>query len=144
MLKPPYLLVAIPAFWLSTPVTAAEQPLAAATIVLYNKAIPDSVQLAKFYAKQRGIARDHIIGLTCSIDEEISREEYDTTIANPLREIFKTRQWWRVHQTSDREESVKASSIHFVAVIAENSLDCRLPWGCAEARSGRESQRSFG
>ena len=73
----------------------AEAPLADATIVIYNKAVPDSVQLAKFYAEQRGIARDHLIGLTCSTEEEISREEYDTTIAEPLRDIFKERQWWR-------------------------------------------------
>jgi uncharacterized protein (TIGR03790 family) len=125
MLKPQYLLVVIAASWLSTLATAAEQPLAAATIVLYNKAVPDSVQLAKFYAKQRGIARDHIVGLTCSIEEEISRDEYDTTIANPLREIFKTRQWWTVHETSDEEESVKASSIHFVAVIKGIPLKIR-------------------
>jgi uncharacterized protein (TIGR03790 family) len=125
MLKPQYLLVAIAASWLGTPASAAEQPLAAATIVLYNKAVPDSVQLAKFYAKQRGIARDHIVGLTCSIEEEISREEYDTTIANPLREIFKTRQWWTVHGTSDEEESVNASSIHFVAVIKGIPLKIR-------------------
>src|SRR6202162_2496094 len=125
MLKPQYLLVAIAASWLSTLAHATEQPLAAATIVLYNKAVPDSVQLAKFYAKQRGIARDHIVGLTCSIEEEISREEYDTTIANPLREIFKTRQWWTVHETSDQEESVKASSIHFVAVIKGIPLKIR-------------------
>jgi uncharacterized protein (TIGR03790 family) len=125
MLKPQYLFIAIAACLLITIAEAAEQPLAAATIVLYNKAIPDSVQLAKFYAKQRGIARDHIVGLTCSIEEEISREEYDTTIANPLREIFKTRQWWTLHETSDEEESVKASSIHFVAVIKGIPLKIR-------------------
>ena len=125
MLKPQYLLLAIAASWPSTLAPAAEQPLAAATIVLYNKANPDSVQLSKFYAKQRGIARDHIVGLTCSIEEEISREEYDTTIANPLREIFKTRHWWTLHEASDQEESVKASSIHFVAVIKGIPLKIR-------------------
>ena len=75
MLKPQYLLVAIAASWLGIPAHAAEQPLAAATIVLYNKATPDSVQLAKFYAKQRGVALDHLVGLSCSTEEEISREE---------------------------------------------------------------------
>jgi uncharacterized protein (TIGR03790 family) len=125
MLKPQYLLVAIAASWLSTPAHAAEQPLAAATIVLYNKATPDSVQLAKFYAKQRGVALDHLVGLSCSTEEEISREEYDTTIANPLREIFKTRHWWTLHETPNQGESVKASSIHFVAVIKGIPLKIR-------------------
>ena len=125
MLKPEYLFIVIAARLLITIAEAAEQPLAAATIVLYNKAAPDSVQLAKFYAQQRGIARDHLVGLTCSTEEEISREEYDTTIANPLREIFKTRLWWTLHETPDQEESVTASSIHFVAVIKGIPLKIR-------------------
>ncbi len=70
----------------------AAQPLAASTIVLYNKNVPDSVALATFYAEQRGITHDHLVGLECSTEEEISREEYDATIANPFRDIFKERQ----------------------------------------------------
>jgi len=93
----------------------AEAPLTASTIVVYNKSVPDSVSLATFYAQQRGIARDHLIGLTCSTEEEISREEYDTNIAEPLREIFKQRQWWRVRDTP--EQTIAGSNIHFVALI---------------------------
>ncbi len=103
----------------------AEQPLAASTIVLYNKNVPDSVALATFYAQQRGIAHDHLIGLECSTEEEISREEYDATIANPLRDIFKERQWWALHETPERKESVTASTIHFVAVIKGVPLKIR-------------------
>jgi len=125
MLKPQYLFIAIVVCLLITIAEAAEQSLAAATIVLYNKAAPDSVQLARFYAHQRGIAHDHLVGLTCSTEEEISREEYDTTIANPLREIFKTRHWWTLHETPDQEESVTASSIHFVAIIKGIPLKIR-------------------
>src|SRR5439155_22269623 len=88
------------AAWLSfiTP-AAAEQSLAGSTIVVYNRNVPESVGLAKFYAEQRGIARDHLIGLDCSGEEEISREEYDKTIANPLRETFKNRRWWTLQST---------------------------------------------
>jgi hypothetical protein len=31
------------------------------------------------------------VALSCSKEEEISREEYDTTIAQPLRDVFKER-----------------------------------------------------
>src|SRR6266705_5856643 len=103
----------------------AEQPLAASTIVLYNKNVPDSVALATFYAEQRGIVRDHLVGLECSTEEEISREGYDATIANPLRDIFKERQWWTLHETPEHKESVTASTIHFVAVIKGVPLKIR-------------------
>jgi uncharacterized protein (TIGR03790 family) len=101
----------------------AEAPLTASTIVVYNKTVSDSVALATFYAQQRGIARDHLIGLACSTEEEISREEYDTTIAEPLREIFKQRQWWRLRDTP--EQTIAGSNIHFVATIKGIPLKIR-------------------
>src|SRR5438876_1622039 len=103
----------------------AEQSLARSTIVVYNRNVPESVGLAKFYAEQRGIARDHLIGLDCSGEEEISREEYDKTIANPLRETFKNRRWWTLQSTPDHKESVRASSIRFVALIKRVPLKIR-------------------
>src|SRR5436190_2519081 len=103
----------------------AEQPLAQSTIVLYNKAVPDSVELAKFYAEQRSIAPDHLIGLNCSTEEEISREEYDTTIADPLREIFKQSHWWTLREPPGQAPVVTASTIHFVAIIKGVPLKIR-------------------
>ena len=95
----------------------AEQPLAAATVVIYNKAAPESAGLAKFYAQQRGIASDHVVGITSSIDEEITREEYDMNIAAPLRDVFKERGWWTLRDTADGKTTVMTASILFVAVI---------------------------
>jgi uncharacterized protein (TIGR03790 family) len=94
-----------------------EQPLAELTIVFYNKAVPDSVGLAKFYAEKRGIAQDHLVGLDCPIQEEITREQYDATIANPLREVFKQRHWWTLSESPGEAPVVTASAIHFMAVI---------------------------
>jgi uncharacterized protein (TIGR03790 family) len=98
-------------------VVRAEQPLAASTIVVYNKAAPDSAELARFYAQQRGIALDHVVALDCSTDEEITREEFDTNIADPLREIFQKRGWWSAHDNQEQQTIVTATSIRFAAVI---------------------------
>src|SRR6266516_3934623 len=95
----------------------AEQPLADLTIVVYNKAVPESVELAKFYAEKRGIAPDHLIGLDCSTEEEITREQYDATIAGPLRDVFSQRHWWAVNESPGKPPVVTASSVHFVAII---------------------------
>ena len=103
----------------------AEQPLAASTIVVYNKTVPESAELARFYAQQRGIARDHLVGLSSSSEEEISRDDYEATIAGPLREVFKKRHWWTLRETSQKREAVRASSIHFVAVIKGVPLKIR-------------------
>jgi uncharacterized protein (TIGR03790 family) len=102
----------------------AEQLLAPQTIVVYNKAAPDSADLAKFYAQQRGISRDHIVGLNCPLEEEISRDDYDATIAQPLQKIFAAKHWWTVRER-DEQKSVTATSIRFVAVIKGVPLKVR-------------------
>ncbi|MEY2438911.1 MAG: hypothetical protein QOI34_296 [Verrucomicrobiota bacterium] len=96
---------------------AAEQPLSQSTIVVYNQNQADSVSLAKFYAQQRSIPRDHLVALDCSAEEEITRDEYESSVAQPLREIFKQRHWWSLRVDADGKEKIANSSIHFVAII---------------------------
>ncbi len=103
----------------------AEAPLAQATIVVYNEADKESAGLAKFYMQQRGIARDHMVGLDCATDEDISRDDYEATIARPLREVFKERHWWTLRKDVDGKEQVDSSSIQFVALIRGIPLKIR-------------------
>src|SRR5919112_4659942 len=103
----------------------AEKPLAPATIVVFNQDVPESVELAKFYAQKRGIARDHLVGLSISRTEEISRDEYDAMIRNPLRAIFKERRWWTLNEPRGRPITVASNSIRFVALIKGVPLKIR-------------------
>ncbi|MGI8432268.1 MAG: TIGR03790 family protein, partial [Chthoniobacterales bacterium] len=103
----------------------AAEDLAKATLVIYNRAAPDSAGLARYYAQQRHIANDHLVGLDCSTEEEISREEYDTTIARPLRQIFTERKWWSEHENNAGEPAVSSNQIDFVALIRGMPLKIR-------------------
>ncbi|PYK72316.1 MAG: hypothetical protein DME44_04860 [Verrucomicrobia bacterium] len=104
---------------------AAAENLPAQTIVVFNTAVPDSEALARFYAEKRGIAADHLVGLDCPSEEEISREQYDTTIAEPLRKMFEERQWWHIHETPDGEKRVQTLAIHFIALVRGVPLKIR-------------------
>src|SRR5215475_2293778 len=104
----------------------ANERLADSTIVVYNKTVPESVELAKFYAAKRGIAPEHLIGLDCPTEEEITREQYDAAIAAPLRDGFKQRQWWTLSESVGQPPLVTASSIHFVAIIKGVPLKIHL------------------
>jgi uncharacterized protein (TIGR03790 family) len=95
----------------------AEDPLPAQTIVVFNSTLPESTALAKFYAEKRGVARDHLVALECSSEEEISREEYETTIAEPLRAAFQKRNWWQLSDTTNGGERVQSIAIRFVALV---------------------------
>lgn len=114
----------------------AEEPLPPQTIVVFNKALPESVALAKFYAEKRGIARDHLLGLDCSQEEEISRAEYDTTIAEPLRQVFDEHGWWKVRQNAEGEKRIEALTIHFIALIKGVPLKIRATAAYPEDKPG--------
>jgi uncharacterized protein (TIGR03790 family) len=95
----PVLLLAV-AHWGHTadtpPLTAPDQPdLAAHTLVVFNRADPDSQPLAEFYAKARSIPSDRVIGLDCPVNEEITRIEFETRIRKPLEELFTSRGWMK-------------------------------------------------
>src|SRR3954470_5321248 len=103
-----------------------EKPLAPATIVVFNQDIPESVELAKFYGQQRGIARDHLVGLSVSKTEEISRDEYDTMIRDPLRKIFTDRGWWTREEGKGTDLGhVTRTTIRFVALMKGMPLKIR-------------------
>lgn len=101
------LLLAVPS------VRAAATPEAKATVVLFNKNDPDSESLARYYATKREIPPSQVVGLSCPAAEEITRADYDTTIAGPLREIFKKRGWWKV----GAGRVVTATTVRFLAIM---------------------------
>ena len=80
----------------SVPATPANLPdLAAHTLIVFNKADPESQSLAETYAKARAIPADRVVGLECSLQEEISRAEFESTIRKPLEELFQSRGWMK-------------------------------------------------
>ena len=54
----------------------APAPDAAATVVVFNEADAASVDLAGYSAEKRGIPFDHLIGLSCTNGEIVSRADY--------------------------------------------------------------------
>lgn len=88
------------------------EKLAEVTIVVYNRQSPGSEDLANYYAKKRGIPAEQVIGLNCPLAEEISRAEFDATIANPLGQELVRRKCWIA-----AGKEVKASRIRYVALI---------------------------
>lgn len=102
-------------------IPAANDPetarLAAATLVLYNSSDPMSETMARFYALKRAIPSEHVIGLNCPVTEEITREDYETTIERPLRDLFHRNHWWRVENHPSQGLIATSNRIRFVAVM---------------------------
>ena len=80
------------AFLLAAPVPVSPE----CVVIVYNSALPESAELAKVYQKARGIPASNLIGLALPDREEITREEYETTLRKPLRAEFEKRAWWKI------------------------------------------------
>jgi uncharacterized protein (TIGR03790 family) len=70
-------------------------------VVLYNTNNAESSKLALYYAKQRSIPDENIIGLNTPDKGHISRAEYTATIQDPLRRQFQSKGWWKLGKTND-------------------------------------------
>ncbi len=74
---------------------ACAVPAPESVAVLYNSALPESRQLAELYRDSRHIPEENLIGLKMPVTADISRQDYEETIAKPLRAEFDRRGWWR-------------------------------------------------
>jgi uncharacterized protein (TIGR03790 family) len=98
---------------LSASVLNAQDRLAGATLVLYNVKDPDSVELARHYAAARAIPAGQVLGFDLPVSEEIARADFESRLANPLRQKLVENGWW----TLEGESTVSSSRIRFLAII---------------------------
>jgi uncharacterized protein (TIGR03790 family) len=63
--------------------------------IVYNSKLPESKSLAEIYQRARGIPVENMIGLDLSEKTDISREDYNRTLLEPLRAQFDERGWWK-------------------------------------------------
>ena len=71
------------------------------TVVVYNTALEISSEIALEYIRARGIPADNLIGLACSTEETIGRDEFEESIRNPLRAEFAAKGWWSRGKAGD-------------------------------------------
>jgi len=102
---------------LSVPGVVAADRLVSATLVLFNKNDPESAGLARYYASARAIPSKQVIGFDVPQTEEITREDFNRLIANPLRDKLVQNGWWTLREQPGGEMVVSSCSIRFLAII---------------------------
>ena len=58
-----------------------------------------------------------MVGLDCAVTEEISRGDYDRTIAGPLRDLFTTHEWWTISSNTRGGKYASRNRIRFVVLM---------------------------
>lgn len=67
-------------------------------LVIYNKADPESKKLAEAYKDARAVPAANLLGLDLSLNQDISRGEYEKTLVAPLRKFMDEENLWtRAH-----------------------------------------------
>ncbi|MEI6344009.1 MAG: TIGR03790 family protein [Verrucomicrobiota bacterium] len=90
---------------------------AAATVVAYNVKDPDAKGLADFYCASRAIDPSREIALSAPVTEEISRSDYDSTLAGPLRNEFVKRGYWILSGGPENHPAVTGTQIRYLVLI---------------------------
>lgn len=98
-----------------TPADAAN--LAHETVVVCNRNDPDSARIAMYYAAKRGIPVERVVQLDAPVTEEITRDDYQRTIAAPLSEKFQQEGWWTVSRGAEGRPVVTATQIRVLALV---------------------------
>jgi len=123
----------------------AGQPgqLAAHLLVVYNAKDPDSESLADYYAKRRAIPPERVLALSCPTSEEITRDQFEQTIRQPILDDFFKHNWMdrraAIAQIGDRTVNILAATRNDVWAIV---LMRGVPLKIAESpsvESGMES-----
>lgn len=98
---------------------------AAATVVIFNRNDPEAKALADFYCEARGIPPGRQIPISAPLTEEITREEYDGCIANPIRRELIRRGDWFVTPDMMNRPILYASTVRYAAIIRGIPLKIR-------------------
>lgn len=90
-------------------VNAAIEPNKVA--VIYNTRSEASKDLAEFYIKMRGIPKENLVGIDLPDREQITREDYNSKLRDPLRNIFTERGWWAMARNAQGVRLPSSSKI---------------------------------
>jgi uncharacterized protein (TIGR03790 family) len=109
----------------ASPVNSAHAGELNAIVVIYNRNDPNAKSLADFYCMERGIDVTRQIALATPLREEISREEYDSLIAAPIRQELLHKGLWSFTRDMMNRPILYASSVRYAALIKGMPLKIR-------------------
>lgn len=103
---------------LCLPVLSKPIPLVPSqVVVIYNSTIPESKELAEFYALNRLIPTSNLIGLDLTEKTTIDRANYEIKIRQPLVKKFTENQWWKLDQNQNGNSMPVQTKIRCIALM---------------------------
>ncbi len=77
-------------------VTAIHAESGGDVIVVYNSRMPESKEVAEYYAARRHVPADQIFGFALPTTEEMTREEFSEKLQKPLAKALEAKKLWHI------------------------------------------------
>lgn len=91
-------------------------------VLLVNKAVPESIELARYYCEQRDIPESQICELDLPTDEAMTRAEYEEKLRDPLLEWLRKNGWTEQVKRSPRR--IRAHETEWTTVKSKLRMLC--------------------
>ena len=104
-------LIGLPAFAATTPLLPGQ------VAVVYNSNLPQSKELAEFYALTRRIPASQVIGIATTEKATIDRGTFEKTIRRPLVKKFTDANWWTMGKDTNGISLPVQSQIRCIALM---------------------------
>jgi uncharacterized protein (TIGR03790 family) len=85
-------------------------------VVVYNSRVAVSKALAEYYAEQRHVPKNQVLGFDVSASEDISRAEFRDSLQKPLAKAISSRKLWRIGSQIAKVESNQPPKVEFTVV----------------------------
>src|ERR1043165_6474805 len=104
---------------------AAAAETGSSVIVIYNSAVPESKDVAEYYARKRDVPPKQVLGFALPETESMTRDEYLEKLERPLWNLLETRGLFKIAPSGSISnlvpgttsgKQVVASSIRYAAL----------------------------
>jgi uncharacterized protein (TIGR03790 family) len=68
-------------------------------VVVYNSRMPESKNVAEYYAQRRSVPKEQIFGFAMTTNEEMSRIEFRDALQDPLAKMLEDKHLWHIGST---------------------------------------------
>ena len=65
-------------------------------VVVFNKRVPESLEIANYYARERLVPQSQLFGVDMSPSEEVTRAEFRDSLQKPLARFLVENKLWRI------------------------------------------------
>ena len=89
-------------------------------IVIYNMRLPESKEVAEYYAQRRHVPTNQVFGFDLPTGADISRTEYHDALEKPLAKRLEARDLWKIRSQTVPETS--GVPMHIVWKVTQSKI----------------------